>query len=42
MERGEIEVVGELQYLGSLIASSGKMDVEIEQHVARASRAFRA
>ena len=42
LESGEIETVSEFQYLGSLIASSGRMDAEIEQRVARASRAFGA
>ena len=40
LEGGEIEAVGEFQYLGLLIASSGRMDVDIEQWVAKASRAL--
>ena len=40
LEGGEFETVGGLEYLGSLIASSGRMDVDVKQSVARASRAF--
>ena len=41
-ERGEIKIVSEFQYLGSLIASSGRIDLVVEQRVARVSSAFRA
>ena len=42
LEIGEIEAAGKLQYLGSLIESSGSMDVDIDKWVAGASRAFGA
>ena len=40
LEGEEIEAVSEFQYLGSLKASSGRMDVDIEQWVAKALRTF--
>ena len=42
LESREIKTVDEFQYLGSLIASSGRIDSEVQQRVAKAQRAFRA
>ena len=42
VEGGEIESVEEFPYLGSLIASSGTIDTEVESRIAKASRAFGA
>ena len=39
---GEIEDIEEFPYLGSLIAASGRMDMEVEKRIAQASRAFGA
>ena len=36
----QIECVTEFPYLGSVIASSGRMQPDIDQRIARASRAF--
>ena len=41
-ERGESKIASEFQYLGSLIASSERIDVVDEQWVARVPSAFRA
>ena len=40
VERGQIEGVREFLYLGSLVADSGRMDVE--RRIAQASKAFGA
>ena len=40
--QGEINAMDEFQYLGSVIASSGRMDVDICRRVAQASKAFGA
>ena len=42
MEGGVIENVEEFPYLGSVIASSGTVDADVETRVAKASRAFGA
>ena len=39
---GSIEVVQEFPYLGSIIESSGKMDVDVGRRIAQASKAFGA
>ena len=39
---GEICSVDEFPYLGSMIASSGRIDVDVESRIAKASRAFGA
>ena len=39
---GDIEAEDEFPYLGSLIASSGRMDVDVDKRVAQASKAFGA
>lgn len=39
---GAIEAVGEFPYLGSMIAASGRMDVDVDKRIYQASRAFRA
>ena len=41
VDNGLIKWVSEFPYLGSLIADSGRMDVEIEKRLASASKAFR-
>ena len=38
----EIEYVKEFTYLGSVVASSGKMDADIDRRIAQASKAFGA
>ena len=40
--RGEIENVKEFSYLGSLIAENRRIDAEVDQCIANASKAFRA
>ena len=40
--RGEIGSVDEFMYLGSVIAVSGRMDTDVDNRVAKASRAFGA
>ena len=42
MAGGEIGSVDEFPYLGSVIAASGKMDTDVDNRVAKASRAFGA
>ena len=42
VNNGLIEWVSEFPYLGSLIAASGRLDVEIEKRLASASKAFGA
>ena len=42
MGSNTIECVSEFPYLGSLIADSGRLDVEVEKRIANASRAFGA
>ena len=42
IDSGDIEAVDEFPYLGSLIASSGRMDVDVDKRVAQASKAFGA
>ena len=42
LDGGDIEVVSEFPYLGSLIADSGRMDVDVDRRVAQASKAFGA
>ena len=39
---GDIEAVDEFPYLGSLITSSGRMDMDIDRRIAQASKAFGA
>ena len=40
--RGEIGSVDEFMYLGSVIAVSGRMDTDVDNRIAKASRAFDA
>ena len=42
VDGGQIEWVSEFPYLGSLIADSGRIDVEVEKRIASASKAFGA
>ena len=42
LDGGEVNVVCEFPYLGSLIADSGRMDVDVDRRVAQASKAFGA
>ena len=42
VDGGQIEWVSEFPYLGSLIADSGRIDVEVEKKIASASKAFGA
>ena len=42
VEGGVIENVEEFPYLGSVIASSGTVDADVEARIAKASRAFGA
>ena len=42
LDGGDIEVVSEFPYLGSLIADSGRMDMDVDRQVAQASKAFGA
>ncbi len=42
VDDGQIEWVSKFPYLGSLIAGSGRIDVEIEIRLAKASKAFGA
>ena len=42
IDGGDIEAVDEFPYLGSLIASSGRMDVDVDKRVAQASKVFGA
>ena len=42
LEGGSIEVVNEFQYLGSLIAITGRMDSDVSRRLAQASKAFGA
>ena len=42
LDGGDIEVVSKFPYLGSLIADSGRMDVDVDRRVAQASKAFGA
>ena len=42
LEGGDIEMVDEFPYLGSVITSSGQMTVEVDKKVAQGSRAFEA
>ena len=42
LEGGNIEAVDDFPYLGSLIARSGKIDVEVDRRLAQASKAFGA
>ena len=42
LEGGEINAVGEFQYLVSVIASSGRMDMDKDRRVAQALKAFGA
>ena len=37
---GEIESVKEFLYLGSVMADSGRMDIDVERRISQASRAF--
>ena len=37
---GEIEKVKEFLYLGSVMADSGRMDIDVERRISQASRAF--
>ena len=39
---GELEALGEFPYLGSVIAATGRMDVDCEKRLSQASRAFGA
>ena len=42
LEDGEISKVDEFQYLGSVIASSGRMHADMNRRVTQASKAFGA
>ena len=42
LEGGSIEAVNEFQYLGSLIATTGRMDSDVSRRLAQASKAFGA
>ena len=42
LDGGEVNVVCEFPYLGSLIADSGRMDMDVDRRVAQASKAFGA
>ena len=42
VDDGQIEWVSEFPYLGSLIADSGRIDVEVDKRIASASKAFGA
>lgn len=42
VDGGKIEWVSEFPYLGSLIADSGRMDIDVEKRLASASKAFGA
>ena len=42
LEHGNIDCVEEFSYLGSLVASSGRIDTEIDRRIANASKAFGA
>ena len=42
LDSGSIEVVQEFPYLGSIIESSGKMDVDVDRRIAQASKSFGA
>ncbi len=42
VEGGEIEHVNKFQYLGSVIAESGRIDVEVDRLIANASKAIGA
>ena len=42
LDGGNIEAVEEFPYLGSLITSSGRMDMDIDRRIALVSRAFGA
>ena len=39
---GEVASVGEFPYLGSIVATDGRVDVEVERRISQASRAFGA
>jgi len=41
-DNNNIECVSEFPYLGSLIADSGMLDVEVEKRIANTSKAFGA
>ena len=42
LEGGEVEAMELFPYLGPLVESSGRMDVDINRRVAQASKAFHA
>ena len=42
IDGGQIENVKDFPYLGSMIADSGRMDIDVEKRIAQASRAFGA
>ena len=42
VDSGSIECVKEFQYLGSIIATDGQIDVEVDKRLANASKAFGA
>ena len=42
LDGGSIEAIEEFPYLGSIIESSGKMDVDVDRRIAQASKAFDA
>ena len=42
VDYGSIECVKEFQYLGSIIAADGRIDVEVDKHLANGSKAFGA
>ena len=42
VDGGSIECVKEFQYLGSIIAGDGRIDAEVDKHLANASKAFSA
>ena len=39
---GDVVAVDDFPYLGSIIAGSGRMDVDVDRRVAQASKAFGA
>ena len=42
VDGGSIECVKEFQYLGSIIVAGGRIDAEVDKHLANASKAFSA
>ena len=42
LQDGEVDGTDEFPYLGSIIEASGRMDIEAEKRIAKASRAYGA